>query len=54
VFNDLSSNTDFLYARGLALFYNGQNDLAKKTWMEGLRLDPDNEKCRTSIKKMNK
>jgi len=53
-FNDLSTNLDYLYARGLALLYNGQLEVAKKTLMEGLRLDPDNEKCRTTIKKMNK
>jgi DnaJ family protein C protein 7 len=53
-FNDLSANLDFLYARGLALLYNGQPDVAKKNLMEGLRLDPDNEKCRITIKRMNK
>ena len=53
-FNDLSTNPDYLYARGLALLYNGQNDVAKKTFLEGLRLDPDNIKCRTAYKKMNK
>jgi len=53
-FNDLSTNLDYLYTRGLALLYNGQLEAAKKTLMEGLRLDPDNEKCRTTIKKMNK
>ena len=53
-FNDLSTNPDYLYARGLALLYNGQNEVAKKTFLEGLRLDPDNIKCRTAYKKMNK
>lgn len=51
-FNDLSSNLDYLHARGLALLYNGQPDIAKKTLMEGLRLDPDNVKCRTTVKKL--
>jgi len=51
-FNDLSTNLDYLHARGLALLYNGQPDIAKKTLMEGLRLDPDNQKCRTTVKKL--
>jgi len=54
IFNELSFNTDFLYSRGLALLYNGQTDSAKKVFMEGLRLDPDNEKCRTAFKRMNR
>lgn len=47
-FNDLSTNLDYLYARGLALLYNGQLEVAKKTLMEGLRLDPDNEKMQNN------
>ena len=53
-FNDLSINPDYLFVRGLALLYNGQNEIAKKTFLEGLRLDPDNIKCRTAYKRMNR
>lgn len=51
---ELQSNTDFLFARGLALYYDGQPENAKKTWKEALRLDPDNSKCREAIKRMNR
>lgn len=53
-FHDLTGNPDYLYIRGLALCYNGQVDLAKKTWMEAMRLDPDNTTCRLALKRMNR
>lgn len=53
-FHDLSGNVDYLYVRGLALCYNGQTEVAKKTWMEAMRLDPDNTSCRLAIKRMNR
>jgi len=28
--------------------------MAKKTWMEAMRLDPDNTSCRLAIKRMNR
>jgi DnaJ family protein C protein 7 len=53
-FHELASNVDYLYVRGLTLCYNGQTEVAKKTWMEALRLDPDNTSCRLAIKRMNR
>lgn len=52
--SELASNVDYLFARGLALYYDGQPENAKKTWKEGLRLDPDNSKCRDALKRMNR
>jgi DnaJ family protein C protein 7 len=52
--NDHQNNTDFLYSRALAIFYNGQADLAKKTLTKALQLDPDSSKCMQLKKKLNK
>jgi DnaJ family protein C protein 7 len=51
---ELTSNTDFLFVRGLALYYDGGPDNAKKTWKEALRLDPDNSRCREALRRMNR
>jgi len=56
--NDLISlfrnDPDFLYARGHAFFYNSQPEIARKTLMEGLRIDPDNVQCKTLLKNLKK
>jgi DnaJ family protein C protein 7 len=52
--SELSTNTDYLYVRGLALYYEGSPENAKKTWKEALRLDPDNIKCREALRRMNR
>lgn len=52
--NDHQNNTDFLYSRALAIFYNGQSELAKKTLTKALQLDPDSSKCMQLKKKLNK
>jgi len=51
---ELSGNVDFLYVKGLALSYAGQNEAAKRAWVEAMRLDPDNTKCKTAIKNLNR
>jgi DnaJ family protein C protein 7 len=50
--SDLSHNPEFLYARGLALYYDDQSENAKKVWLEALKLDPENTLCRLALKKL--
>jgi DnaJ family protein C protein 7 len=52
--NELSTNTDYLYVRGLALYYDGQTENAKKIWKHLLQRDPDDQRCKEAIKKMNR
>lgn len=49
-----SRNPDYLYSRGVACFYNGNPEMAKKMFQEGLKIDPDHKKCLASFKTMKK
>jgi len=51
---DLSTNVNFLYVKGLALTYHGQTEAGKRVWVEAMRLDPENVKCKTAIKNVNR
>jgi len=51
---ELSDNVDFLYAKGLALCSHGQIEAGKRVWIEAMKLDPDNAKCRNAIKIVNR
>jgi len=51
---ELSHNVEFLYVKGLALCSHGQTDSGKRVWVEALKLDPDNTKCRNAIKIVNR
>lgn len=51
---ELSGNVDFLYAKGLTLCYHGKTDAGKRVWVDAMRLDPDNTKCRSHIKIINR
>ena len=39
---------------GMIELYGGQSGRAKKFFIEGMRLDPDNNKCRLSLNKAKK
>jgi Tfp pilus assembly protein PilF len=45
-----SENLDALYLRGKAFYKLGQNEAATNHYMQALRYDPDNTKCRTEYK----
>jgi DnaJ family protein C protein 7 len=52
--SELSGNLDYLYVRGLALYYDGQTENAKKIWRHLLQMDPDDQRCKEAIKRMNR
>lgn len=49
-----SSNPDFWYLKGIIELYDGESARAKKLFTEGMRLDPDNNKCRLALNKAKK
>jgi DnaJ family protein C protein 7 len=49
-----SSNPDFWYLKGIIELYDGETLRAKKLFAEGMRLDPDNAKCRVVLSKTKK
>lgn len=49
-----ASSPDFLYARGVACLYTGNDTAAKKMFQEALRIDPDHKKSFQSFKIMKK
>ncbi len=40
---------DFWYLKGLIELYGGDSSRAKKFFTEGMRLDPDQKKCRLAL-----
>lgn len=48
------SNPDFWYLKGIIELYGGESLRAKKFFTEGMRLDPDNNKCRLALNKAKK
>lgn len=42
---------DFWYLKGIIELYGGDSGRAKKFFQEGMRLDPDNTKCRLALNK---
>lgn len=49
-----SSGPDSYYLKGIIELYGGDSAKAKKLFQEGMRLDPDNKKCRISLDKAKK
>jgi DnaJ family protein C protein 7 len=49
-----ASNPDFWYLKGIIDLYDGESARAKKLFTEGMRLDPDNTKCRLALNKAKK
>lgn len=49
-----NSNPDFWYLKGIIELYGGESARAKKFFVEGMRLDPDNNKCRLALNKAKK
>ena len=49
-----SGNPDFWYLKGIIELYGGESARAKKFFSEGMRLDPDNTKCRLALNKAKK
>jgi DnaJ family protein C protein 7 len=46
-----NQSPDTWYLKGIIELYGGDSARAKKFFMEGMRLDPDNTKCRLSLNK---
>ena len=42
-------NPDFWYLKGIIELYGGESGRAKKFFVEGMRLDPDNQKCKKAL-----
>lgn len=49
-----SGNPDMWYLKGIIELYGGDSLRAKKLFAEGMRLDPDNQKCRLALNKAKK
>jgi len=49
-----TSSPDTWYLKGIIELYGGESARAKKFFTEGMRLDPDNTKCRQSLNKAKK
>jgi DnaJ homolog subfamily C member 7 len=45
---------EFYYLKGIIELYNGNSEKAKKTFMEGMKLDPENAKCQRALNKAKK
>ncbi len=46
-----TNNPDTWYLKGIIELYSGESGRAKKFFSEGMRLDPDHNKCRLSLNK---
>lgn len=49
-----NGNPDTFYLKGMIELYSGDSAKAKKIFMDGLKLDPDHAKCKTSLNKAKK
>lgn len=49
-----NNSPDTWYLKGIIELYSGESGRAKKFFAEGMRLDPDNTKCRISLNKAKK
>lgn len=52
--NELGNNPDIYFLRGIIYLYSDNCDHAKKMFTEGLRLDPDDEKCKAALRNVKK
>lgn len=46
-----AQHPDTWYLKGIIELYGGDSGRARKFFMEGMRLDPDNTKCRLALNK---
>jgi len=46
-----NQNPDTWYLKGIIELYGGASSKAEKIFREGMRLDPDNKKCRLALNK---
>lgn len=49
-----NGNPDFWYLKGIIELYGGDSARARKFFLEGMRLDPDNGKCRLALNRAKK
>ena len=42
------------YLKGIIDLYNGNSERAKKILIDGMKVDPDNKKCREALRKARK
>lgn len=54
VSEELGHTPDIFFLRGIIYLYNDNTEKAKKMFQEGLRLDPDDEKCKNLLKNVKK
>lgn len=52
--NLIGNVPDLYYLKGLLELYEGNTERAKKILLDGMKLDPDNKKCREALKKARK
>lgn len=52
--SELANTPDIFFLRGIIYLYNDNTDKAKKMFTEGLRLDPDDQKCKNALRNVKK
>ena len=52
--SDLSNNSDLYFLRGIIYLYSDNLSRAKQMFTEGIRLDPDDSKCKTALRNLKK
>ena len=52
--SELSNSPDIYFLRGIIYLYSDNCDKAKKMFAEGIRLDPDDEKCKSAFRNVKK
>jgi DnaJ family protein C protein 7 len=50
----VGNSPDIYYLKGLIELYQGNSERAKKVLIDGMKLDPDNKKCREALKNARK
>lgn len=51
---ELGNTPEINFLRGISALYSNNTEDAKKMFLEGCKLDPDNEKCKTALKNVKK
>lgn len=52
--SELTNTPDIYFLRGIIYLYSDNCERAKKMFSEGLRLDPDDEKCKSALRGVKK
>ena len=52
--SELSNSPDIYFLRGIIYLYSDNCEKAKRMFTEGLRYDPDDQKCKSALKNVKK